>query len=942
LCFIFAGVYGSAVADEYDILVNDDGGSRDQTNPRIAVGTGGQFIVVWADKRNNQNDIYFQLFDSAGTALSVNRKINDDDATAPRFEPSVDANYNSNFISAWRDFRNGSYPFNPDVYFSIIDTSETAENFNLTSALSDITMEAPDVAMFADGSSVIVWPDYRNGNWDIFARRINAIGEAVGGDIVVNSDVGTNQQHGARVDAFADGGFVVVWYDNRTGNDDIYFQRFNSSGAAVGSNIKVNDDTDGARQAFPVAAADGNNQFYIAWVDWRNGDYPANPDIYMRRYDSSGTAISSSVKVNGGVSGRPQREVSICADRMGNIGIAWSDSSEGDWNAMARIVDYQGYFTGVPFKIHDETVNRQIQPDIATNGYKFFCTWADYRDNNFDIYASIIEYNDPTLIPDRDVINFTMEDGGALPSAEDISLSNAGLGELNWRAVPTVEWLTVSPDSGQTPETFSISVNTDTLSYGKYYGTVKLIDLDNDDSTEVISVSLNVTAPLVSVTPDTLHFKVLAELGNPDPRSFRVQNSGTGFLNWTASESSDWFEIDMTSGSQDDYIEVSVDISGLMYGNYYGELVVNSVEAVNSPDTGWVYLELVGNMPYIQARPDSLSFYTSVDESVEDIIEIVNPGAGSLSWNAIAGDDWVSLDKTTGTDYDTIGVSINTSGLESGYHQSSIIIYDSASFNLEITIPVSLYLSSNDTLQFLNASAAPGGMGMMPLILNLNQSSSGGYIPFDYDTLLAELDSIVWNDGVFPDYVGLFSGIGLDGRAEIGFRVDDSLFGDSTISSGEYNIANLFFTAADTNAHCYIDSCSSDTAGLYILDAALDKTVPYLVIGDLVIGSPTPVDDPGRQVFPDEIYLGQNYPNPFNIETVIELSMPRSGEVTLAVYNILGQKVCEIFDGHLMRGDYRFGWDSVMDDGRPAPSGIYFYRLSTENYSSVKKMALIK
>ncbi len=83
--------------------------------------------------------------------------------------------------------------------------------------------------------------------------------------------------------------------------------------------------------------------------------------------------------------------------------------------------------------------------------------------------------------------------------------------------------------------------------------------------------------------------------------------------------------------------------------------------------------------------------------------------------------------------------------------------------------------------------------------------------------------------------------------------------------------------------------------------------------------------------------LMQNYPNPFNPATIISFSLPKETNVKLTVYNMLGQIVSSIFDGRLNAGTH-----SVEFNGSSLPSGIYFYKLETDNFSQTKKMSLLK
>ena len=88
---------------------------------------------------------------------------------------------------------------------------------------------------------------------------------------------------------------------------------------------------------------------------------------------------------------------------------------------------------------------------------------------------------------------------------------------------------------------------------------------------------------------------------------------------------------------------------------------------------------------------------------------------------------------------------------------------------------------------------------------------------------------------------------------------------------------------------------------------------------------------------PNEYSLSQNYPNPFNPTTTIEFSLRQDGRTTLEVFNILGQVVARPIDGELKAGAYQ-----VQFNASGLPSGLYFYRLRSGAFVSIKKMMLLK
>jgi hypothetical protein len=84
-------------------------------------------------------------------------------------------------------------------------------------------------------------------------------------------------------------------------------------------------------------------------------------------------------------------------------------------------------------------------------------------------------------------------------------------------------------------------------------------------------------------------------------------------------------------------------------------------------------------------------------------------------------------------------------------------------------------------------------------------------------------------------------------------------------------------------------------------------------------------------------FLNSNYPNPFNPTTSIEFRIVEFGFVSLKVYDVLGKEVATLINEEIAAGRY-----NVVFDASNLPSGIYFYRLSVNNFSMTRKMVLIK
>ena len=92
--------------------------------------------------------------------------------------------------------------------------------------------------------------------------------------------------------------------------------------------------------------------------------------------------------------------------------------------------------------------------------------------------------------------------------------------------------------------------------------------------------------------------------------------------------------------------------------------------------------------------------------------------------------------------------------------------------------------------------------------------------------------------------------------------------------------------------------------------------------------------------------LKQNYPNPFNPSTTISYDIPQLVDkkvaVKVSVYNILGQKVTELFNGNAEPGTHSIKWNGLDQQGKAVPAGIYIYQITSEFFTQSKKMMYLK
>ena len=93
---------------------------------------------------------------------------------------------------------------------------------------------------------------------------------------------------------------------------------------------------------------------------------------------------------------------------------------------------------------------------------------------------------------------------------------------------------------------------------------------------------------------------------------------------------------------------------------------------------------------------------------------------------------------------------------------------------------------------------------------------------------------------------------------------------------------------------------------------------------------------------PKEYKLYENFPNPFNPSTKIAFELPKASRVKLMIYDVVGREVAQVTDADYPPGYTELTWNGLNKSNGLVSSGVYFYRVSTEKWSKVKKMMMLK
>jgi MYXO-CTERM domain-containing protein len=248
-----------------------------QTAPRVAFD-GTNHVIVWADTRSGNADVYAARVSPAGTILDASG-IAVSAGAAGEQAPALACSSAGTCLAAWQDQRGGTW----DAYGARLAGGAVGDpaGVELTHAAND---EVTPAVAFDGTNYLVVWQDHRSaGSWDVYGARVSAAGTVLDtSGIPISTAV--NDQLTPRL-AWMAPSYLVVWEDKRAGTGDIYGARVDATGAVLDA-TGLAISTAANEQRTPAVAADGTN-YFVAWSDARGGSYLG----YGARVSAAGAAL---------------------------------------------------------------------------------------------------------------------------------------------------------------------------------------------------------------------------------------------------------------------------------------------------------------------------------------------------------------------------------------------------------------------------------------------------------------------------------------------------------------------------------------------------------------------------------------------------------------------------------------------------------------------------
>lgn len=765
----------------------------------------------------------------------------------------------------------------------------------------------PNPIADGNGGAFVVWEDYRPTN-GIFIQRIDAYGNilwAADGNRI--SIYGGYYPKGVLDGA---GGVIVTWSDSRYGDSDVFAQRVDGNGnplwLANGVPICVATNSQGGINI----VSDGNGGAILSWADSRFGF--GDRRVYAQRIDSSGNVqwALNGVLVSDAVG--EEDEHAMALDDIGYAIIVWKDrrvGSSGDIYAQKISPDGTLHWTSSGKAICTDAAN-QGNPGVISdgNGGVIFA-WQDYRGLNYDIYAQRVGFYGNAFWP-TDGIPICEE---PLNQTEPVMVFDGNNGA-------TIAWLDAR--NGDTDiyaqrvtgggallwasEGVPVCTTAVELYWLKYTsdGAGGIILVWEDDRNDPYYNGSDVYAQRINssgiISWGAEGFPVTRADGEQSHEWVTTDGDGGAIICWD----------DMRPGTdaQDSYMQrVTKD-------GYWGYPCPFVTEVTDVPkDQGGLVTVTWDPSSHDEAPYEDVTYYSiwrslaepvapgflhndirmvTADEVGADFegpacrIEVLGGATYAWEWiGNIAAHRLENYSFAASTLYDSMGT-------DPGYHCFFVSAHTSDPFIYWDSPPDSGYSVDN---------FAPG----MPLGL-------AGEQLFTPEGL-----QLTWDPNSESDLAGY------------------NIYRDT--ESGFIPGPGNFLTSTPDTAT--VDSGWSWAAGFWYKVAAVDihgNESLYAVFGpDMVTG-----DDP--MPLPDATFLAQNFPNPFNPITNIRFGLKEQGHMSLRIYDAAGRLIITLIDESRPAGNYNAEWNGRDKNGSIVASGVYFYRLSAEEFVQTKKMVLLR
>ena len=326
--------------------------------------------MVWEDDTPGNWEIYYEKSTDGGATWTPSQRIACD--PGPSGDPDIAVDSSGHIHVVWHDTTPGSF----EIY-SIKSTDGGATwtpskrlTWNSGDSLNSVIASDPS------GNLHIVWLDYESGNAELCHKKSTDGGASWTPRQRLTWNSGDSLWPAVAVDS--SGHIHVVWWDLTPGNPEIYHKKSTDGGVAWTASKRLTW-TSGWTD-YPAIAIDGSGNPHVVWRDNTTG----NEEVYYKKSTDGGSAWTTTKRLTWTSGG--YRRPAIAVDSSGNLQVVWNDNTPGNYDIYGR-KSTDGGATWTATQRLTWTSGSSYSPDLAVDASDdFYVIWSDDSPGNFEVY----------------------------------------------------------------------------------------------------------------------------------------------------------------------------------------------------------------------------------------------------------------------------------------------------------------------------------------------------------------------------------------------------------------------------------------------------------------------------------------------------------------------------------------------------------------------------
>lgn len=386
LLYLFSGhVAAQDDAPVWDHVHVDS--TRDVWHVSADCNDGGLWAVVWSERTRKGATLHAAFLERGQRENIRSFPVTVPVADIEDARPSVNFLSDSTVLVAWQRRE----ALSRRIYAVVLHRDGVAGGaFTLQQVQADGMM--PVTGRCLRDGVLVAWQDYRNGNADVYARRVDIDGTPSGPDMLINDDGASAMQGAPRIAKDNRNGHLLLWPDNRSDREwKFYYQRI---GGMRGENVLIDSAQRKAMTTIVSAVCVSEDTAHIFWKDYREGD----SNIYRRIADLGSGTCSPAERINDDTGDRWQRLVVAAGDGKGNIVACWEDHRNTENNQRGdiylQVFDRDGTPRGRNIVVNDrdDRIARKMPVIAMDAGGWYLLLWHQGEQGTFNIAGQWFQY----------------------------------------------------------------------------------------------------------------------------------------------------------------------------------------------------------------------------------------------------------------------------------------------------------------------------------------------------------------------------------------------------------------------------------------------------------------------------------------------------------------------------------------------------------------------